>query len=147
MNRALLKMVRNTPSQLLRSFAGRAMATALVAFFAACVAATATQASPLPQNDEVQAPTVRERVMAMPPHTLVQVRVHNTNLRGRVSVTTRKGFVIQFISDGKNRKQKLSYDDVQSIQAVDGNGRGASFSIHFAVDDGSGQGVDVEIDH
>jgi len=82
--------------------------------------------------------------MTLPPHTMVQVRLHNKNLKGRVRVATRKGFVLEFTSDGKDRNEKISYDDVQSIQPVEKNG--ASFSIHFVIDGGSGGGVDVQID-
>lgn len=147
MNQATLNMVRYRPFQFMRSPGQRAIATVLVAVFTTCSVAAAASASPLPQNDPEQAPTVRERVMAMPPHTMVQVRLHNRNIKGRVSVVTRKGFVLQFTADGKNRNQKVSYDDVQSIQPVEGNGKGASFSIHVVIDGGSGGGVDVQIDH
>ena len=85
--------------------------------------------------------------MALPPHTLVQVRVHNVNLKGRVRVATRKGFVLEFDADGKNRKKKISYDDVQSLKPLEGDGKGASVSIHIAIEDKSGGGVDVQIDH
>src|SRR5689334_13846056 len=133
MNRALLKMVRNKARQPLRFSASRAMATALVAVFAGCLAATSALASPLPQDDQAQPPTVRERVMAMPPHTLVQVRVHNKSLRGRVRIANRKGFVLQFTADGKDRNQKISYDDVQSLDTVDENGKGGKVSLHLVI--------------
>ena len=82
--------------------------------------------------------------MTLPPHAVVQVRLHNKNLKGRVRVATRKGFVLEFTSDGKDRNEKISYDDVQSIHPTEKNG--ASFSIHFVIDGGSGGGVDVQID-
>ena len=134
------------PLHFMRRAPCSAMATTLTAIFAFCLAGTAT-ASPSPQNDREQTPTVRERVMAMPPHTLVQVRVHNKSLRGRVRIATRKGFVLQFTADGKDRNQKFSYDDVQSIDAVDENGKGNKVSVHVVIESGSGGGVDVEIDH
>lgn len=148
MNQAMLKMVRCQPLPFVSSSARRVIAGALMAMFATGLIATAAHASPSQQNDpDERTPTVRERVMAMPPHTLVQVRLHNKNLKGRVSIATRKGFVLQFMADGKNRNRKVSYDDVQSIQPIEGNGRGDSFSIHVVIDGGSGGGVDVRIDH
>jgi hypothetical protein len=147
MKRAKLKMTQYGGLQFVRSAATRATATALAAAFAIGLATAAANAMPLPQNDSEQTPTVKERVMALPPHTLVQVRLHNKNLKGRVRIATRKGFVLQFTADGKNRNQKISYDDVQSIQPVEGNSKGTSFSIHVVIDGGSGGGVDVQIDH
>ena len=144
MNQATLNMVICKPSGFL-DFARRwAIATTFAGIFAIGLSGVVASASPLPQTDPDQTPTVRERVMALPPHTMVQVRLHNKNLKGRVRIATRKGFVLQFSSDGKNRNEKISYDDVQSIQAAEGNG--ASFSIHFVIDGGSGNAVDVQID-
>lgn len=145
MNKATLSKVMCKPSVSL-NFARRwVIATTLAGVFAIGLAAAAASGSPLPQNVPDQTPTVRERVMALPPHTMVQVRLHNKNFKGRVRIATRKGFVLQFSSDGKNRNEKISYDDVQSIQPIEGNG--ASFSIHFVIDGDSGNAVDVQIDH
>lgn len=143
---AARNVIQSRPLHFMRRAPRSAMATTLTAVFAICLAGTAA-ASPSPQNDREQTPTVRERVMAMPPHTLVQVRVHNKSLRGRVRIATRKGFVLQFTADGKDRNQKFSYDDVQSIDAVDENGKGNKVSVHVVIESGSGGGVDVEIDH
>jgi hypothetical protein len=146
MNNPARKLIQSRPLHFMRRARRSAMATTLAAVLAICLAGTAA-ASPLPQNDREQTPTVRERVMAMPPHTLVQVRLHNKNLKGRVRIATRKGFVLQFTADGKNRDQKISYDDVQSIDTVDENGKGNKVSVHIVIESGSGGGIDVEIDH
>ncbi|HEV2351740.1 MAG TPA: hypothetical protein VG028_18065 [Terriglobia bacterium] len=147
MNEATLKMVRHQPMQFMRSAPRRAIATTLAAVFVICLSNAAAGATPWPQNDPQQTPTVKERVTALPPHTLVQVRVHNQSLRGRVSVVTRKGFVLQFTADGKTKNKKISFNDVDSIQPVEGEGKGGSFSIHVVIEGGSGGGVDVQIDH
>lgn len=147
MNRTVLKMVRYRPLQFMRSPGRGAIPTRLAAVFSICLAGAVAVAAPLPQNDLEQTPTVRERVMAMPPHTMVQVRLHNKSIRGRVSVVTHKGLLLQIAADGKTRNERISYDDVESIEPVEGNGKGASFSIHVAIDGGSGGGVDVQIDH
>lgn len=146
MNQATLNKVKCKPSAFLHSARRWVVATAVAGIFAIGLSAAVAGASPLPQTDPDQAPMMRERVLALPPHTMVQVRLHNRNLKGRVRVVTRKGFVLEFTSDGKSRNEKISYDDVQSLQPVESNGKGSSFSIHVVIGDGSGGGVDVQID-
>ena len=129
------------------SLARRAIATALVAVFTTCSAAAAASAPPSPQTGPEKAPTVRERVLAMPPHTMVQVKLHNKNIRGRLSVVTRKGFVIQIAAGDKTANEKVFFEDVESIKAIEGNGKGDSVSVHIVVDGSKGDGVDVLIEH
>ena len=147
MNLAMLKMFRSRPSQSMGSLARRALATALVAVSTTCLAAAAASAPPSPQTGSEESPTVRERLLAMPPHTMVQVNLHNKKIRGRLSVVTRKGFVIQIAASGKTENEKISFDDVESIKAIEGNGKGSSVSVHVVVEGGSGGGVDVLIEH
>jgi hypothetical protein len=142
MNRAMLKMFRCRPSQSMGSLARRAIAAAWIAVFTTCLAGAAAGAPPSPQAGPEKAPTVRERILAMPPHTMVQVKLHNKKIRGRVSVVTRKGFVIQFAAGDKTDNEKISFDDVESIQALEG--KGTAVSAHIVVD---GADVDVRIEH
>ena len=90
---------------------------------------------------------MRERLLALPPHTMVQVRLHDKKIKGRLSVVTRKGFVIQISAGEKTKNEKISYNDVRSIDAIEETGKGNKVSIHIVVDNRSGSGVDVEIDH
>lgn len=147
MNRALLKTFRCRPSQSMGSLARRTIAIVLVAVFTTCLAATAASAPPSPQAAPEKAPTVRERVLAMPPHTMVQVKLHNKDIRGRLSVVTRKGFVIQISAGNKTENEKVSFDDVESIKAIEGTDKGTSVSVHVVVEGRSGGGVDVQIEH
>ena len=78
---------------------------------------------------------------------MVQVKLHNKNIRGRLSVVTRKGFVIQIAAGAKTENEKVSFDDIESIKAIQGNGKGNSVSVHVVVDGGKGEGVDVLIEH
>ena len=147
MNLAMLETFRCRPSQSICSLARRALATALVAVFTTCSAAAAAGAPPSAQAGPEKEPTVRDRVLAMPPHTMVQVNLHNKKIRGRLRVVTRKGFVIQIAASGKTENEKISFDDVESIKAIEGNGKGSSVSVHVVVDGGKGEGVDVLIEH
>ena len=148
MNTAMLKMFRRRASQSVCSLARRAIASALVAAFTTCSAVGAAGAPPSPQTGPEKDPTVRERVLAMPPHTMVQVNLHNNKkIRGRLSVVTRKGFVIQIAAGDKTGNQKISFDDIESIKAIEGNGKGTSVSVHIVVEGGAGGGVDVQIEH
>jgi hypothetical protein len=147
MNPKVPEIIRHYLSHTMRSFARKAIATTLVAVFTACSALAAAGAQASPQDRLDEPPTVRERLQALPPHTLIQVKMHDKNIRGRLSVVTRKGFVIKISSDGKTKNEKINYDDVQSIDAIERNGKGNKVSIHIVVDNGSGSGVDVQIDH
>ena len=142
MNRAMPQKSRCRPSQFMGYLARRAVTTAWVAVFIACSAAAVVGAPPSPQAGSEETPTVRERILAMPPHTLVQVKLHHKKIRGRVSVVTRKGFVLQIAAGGKTENEKISFDDVESIQAIEG--KGTAVSAHIVVD---GTDVDVRIEH
>jgi hypothetical protein len=146
MNLAMLKMFRCRPSRSMCSLARRAIATILVAVFTSCSAAAAG-APPAPQTGPEKSPTVRERILAMPPHTMVQVKLHNKNIRGRLSVVTRKGFVIQVTAGGKTENEKISFDDVESVNTVEGSGKRTSVSVHIVLEGGARGGVDVLIEH
>jgi hypothetical protein len=145
MSLTALKINRYRPSQSKCFLARRAFAASLVAVFTACSAAAG--GPPSPQGDQEKTPTVRERLQALPPHTTIQVKLHDKKIRGHLSVVTRKGFVIQITAGGKTKNEKISYDDVQSIDAIEETGKGNKVSIHVVVDNGSGSGVDVQIDH
>ena len=73
---------------------------------------------------------------------MVQVKLHNKKVRGRLTVVTRKGFVIQFAAGDRTENEKISFDDVESIQAIEG--KGTAVSAHIVVD---GADVDVRIEH
>ncbi len=147
MSLTALKIIRHRPTQSIISFARRAIAATLVVIFIACSAMEVAGAQASPQDDSEKSPTVRERLQTLPPHTMVQVKLHDKKIRGRLSVVTRKGFVIQISAGDKTKNEKISYDDVQSIDAIDGTGKGNKVSIHVVVDSGSGSGVDVQVDH
>ena len=142
-----LEIVRYQSSLSISSFAKWAIATVLVAACTACLATAAAGAQASPQDRPEDPPTVRERLQALPPHTTVQVRLHDKKIKGRLSVVTRKGFVIQITADGKNKNEKISYDDVKSIDAIEETGKGNKVAIHIVVDTGSGSGLAVQIDH
>ncbi len=140
-----IKTSRCTLSQSTYSLARRAIATTFVAVLATWLNTTAAGVPPVPQAGPEKAPTVRERIQAMPPHTMVQVKLHNKKIRGRLSLVTRKGFVIQFAAGDKTENEKISFDDVESIQAIEGSGHGTTVSAHIVLDGGGG--VDVLIEH
>ena|SRR5271167_166830 len=115
MNIAMLKIFRCKPSPSMCSLARRVIVTALVAVFTTCSAAAATGAPPSPQAGLEKAPTVGESIPAMPPHTKVQVKLHNKKIRGRVSVVTGKG-----------------------------GGKGTTVSAHIVVEGGAGVDIRIE---
>jgi hypothetical protein len=78
---------------------------------------------------------------------MIQVKLHDKRIKGRLSVVTRKGFVIKVTAGGKTENKKIAYNDVQSLDALDNTGEGNKVSVHVVVESPSGTGVDVEIDH
>lgn len=78
---------------------------------------------------------------------MVQVNLHNNRkIRGRLSVVTRKGFVIQIAAGDKTGNEKISFDDIESIKAIEMAKELRCPSI-FVVEGGAGGGVDVQIEH
>jgi hypothetical protein len=132
MKTARLEAFRNTSSQSIRSLARRAIATTLVAAFTICSTASAAGAPFSPQSDTEKAPTLKERVLAFPPHAMVQVKLRSKEkIRGRLGEITDEGFVVQTATGGKIDSQKISFNDVKSIKVTEG-GKGGKVAAYIA---------------
>jgi len=125
MKTARLEVFRNTPSKSIHSLTRRAIATMLVAAFTICSTASAAGAPSSPQTGTAKAPTMKERVLAIAPNTMVQVKLRSKQkISGRLGEVTNEGFLIQTATGDKIENQKISFNDVKSIKAVTERGKG-----------------------
>jgi len=140
MKTSRLEVFRNMPSQSFCSLARRAIATALVAAFIGSTA-SAAGAPFSPQTGTEKAPTLKERVLAIPPNAMVQVKLRSKEkIKGRLGEVTNEGFVVQAATGDKIENQKISFNDVKSIKAIAG-GKGARVASYIII----GAGVAVVV--
>jgi len=91
------------------------------------VGASATGAS-LPQETTKKA-TVQERIMEIPPGTMIEVRLMDKNkVRGRLGEVTNEGFSLQTAQGNKVETQKIAFTDVKSFKKAKGGETGKGFS-------------------
>src|SRR5271157_3412 len=87
------------------------------------VGASATGAS-LPQ-ETTKKPTVQERIMEIPPGTMVEVRLMDKHkVRGRLGEVTNEGFSLQTAQGNKVETQKIAFTEVKSLKKVEGETTG-----------------------
>jgi hypothetical protein len=98
------------------------------------VGASATGAA-LPQETTKKA-TVQERIMEIPPGTMVEVRLMDKHkLRGRLGEVTNEGFSLQTAQGNKVETQKIAFTEVKTLKKVEGEttgkkvGRGVVYGL------------------
>jgi hypothetical protein len=91
------------------------------------VGASARGAS-LPQ-ETTKKPTVQERILEIPPGTMIEVRLMNKHkVRGRLGEVTNEGFSLQTAQGNKVETQKIAFTDVKSFKNAEGGGTGKGIS-------------------
>jgi preprotein translocase subunit SecF len=89
--------------------------------------APATGAS-LPEETTKKA-TMQERIMEIPPGTIVEVRLMNKHtFRGRLGEVTNEGFSLQTAQGNKVETQKIAFTEVKTLKKIDGETTGKKFS-------------------
>lgn len=67
-------------------------------------------------------PTLKERILEIPPGTMIEVRLLNKQkLRGRLGEITDEGFSLQTAQGNKIETRKLTFDDLKSVKKVEGS--------------------------
>lgn len=78
-------------------------------------------ATPPAQSGSEGKPTVKERILEIPPGTMIEVRLLNKQkIRGRLGEITDEGFSLQTAQGNKIETQKLGFTDVKSFKQVEG---------------------------
>jgi hypothetical protein len=97
------------------------------------VGVSATAAS-LPQ-ETTKKPTVQERILEIPPGTMIEVRlVNKQKLRGRLGEITNEGFSLQTAQGNKIETQKIAFTDVKSFKkAEETTGKGISRGVIYGL--------------
>lgn len=97
------------------------------------IGASATGAA-LPQETTKKA-TVQERIMEIPPGTMVEVRLMDKHkVRGRLGEVTNEGFSLQTAQGNKVETQKIAFTEVKTLKKVEGAtgtkvGRGVIYGL------------------
>lgn len=83
-------------------------------------------ASAAPRAGEEQTqpkPTLKERLLEVPPGTMIEVRLLNKKkVRGRLGELTDQGFSLQIAQGNKIETQQVAFTDVKSVKRVEGKG-------------------------
>ncbi len=70
-------------------------------------------------------PTLKERVLAIPPGTMTEVKLLNKQkIRGRLGEVTDEGFTLTTAQGDKISTQKIAFADVKSIKKIEGGKAG-----------------------
>lgn len=82
-------------------------------------------ASNPPQTENAAAQTLKERLLEIPPGTLVEVRLMNREkLKGRLGEASDEGFTLQTAKRNKIETRKIAFDELKSIKTLEGKGTG-----------------------
>jgi hypothetical protein len=74
------------------------------------------------QAETSSKPTLREKVLEIPPQTMVEVRLKNKEkVRGRLVEVSSEGFVVKVVSGQAIEDRKVAFDDVKSMKKFEGN--------------------------
>lgn len=90
-----------------------------------CAKAKDGGASNPPQTENAAAQTLKERLLEIPPGTMVEVRLMNRErLRGRLGEISDEGFALQTAKGNKIETRKIAFDELKSIKTLEGKGTG-----------------------
>lgn len=65
-----------------------------------------------------QKPTLRERLLEIPPGSLVVVRLKNKDkLRGRLGEVSSEGFILKYAKGNEIEERKVGFDELKSIKS------------------------------
>jgi hypothetical protein len=73
------------------------------------------------QAESKAKPTFKERILEIPPGTMIEVRLlSKEKLRGRLGEITDEGFAVQTAKGNKIETRKIAFEDVKSLAKVEG---------------------------
>jgi hypothetical protein len=82
----------------------------------------AAGAVPGGQTGSGRKPTIKERILEIPPGTMIEVRLLNKQkIRGRLGEITDEGFSLQTAQGDKIDTQKFAFGDLKSVKKVEAN--------------------------
>ncbi len=87
------------------------------------------------QSGAATRPTLKERILEVPPGTMIEVRLLNKQkIRGRLGEVTDEGFSVQTAQGNKIDTQKVAFTDVKSVKKLEGStgtkiGKGVVYAL------------------
>lgn len=92
--------------------------------------AEALAASAPTQTEGAQNPTLKEKVLEIPPQTMVEVRLRNKEkVRGRLGEVSNEGLALKVAKGDKIEDRKIAFGELKSIKAVEGKGSKAAWIV------------------
>ena len=74
----------------------------------------------LGQTESKAKPTLKERILEVPPGSMIEVRLHNKEkFRGRLGEITDEGLSLQTAQGNKIESQKIAFADMKSFKKVE----------------------------
>jgi hypothetical protein len=97
------------------------LATVLIATTTLDARVNTLLAVPLGQAATEQKPTLKERLLEVPPGTMIEVRLRDKQkIRGRLGEIDDEGFNLTAVQGEKVVKQKIAYTELKSFKKVEG---------------------------
>lgn len=85
----------------------------------------AARAVPLGQAATERKPTMKERILEVPPGTMIEVRfLSKQKIRGRLGEITDEGFSLTTVQGEKITTQKVAFTELKSFKKVEGGKAG-----------------------
>jgi hypothetical protein len=85
----------------------------------------AARAVPLGQGATERKPTMKQRILEVPPSTMIEVRLLNKQkIRGRLGEITDEGFSLTTVQGEKITTQKVAFTELKSFKKVEGGKAG-----------------------
>jgi hypothetical protein len=92
--------------------------------------AAAVGALPVAQTESKGNPTLKQRMLEVPPGTMIEVRLLNKQkIRGRLGELTDEGFSLTTAQGEKISTQKVAFTEVKSFKKVEG-GKGGHVVLY-----------------
>jgi hypothetical protein len=94
----------------------------------------AARAVPPGQAATERKPTIKERILEVPPSTMIEVRLLNKQkMRGRLGEITDEGFSLTTAQGEKVTTQKVAFTEVKSFKKVEGGGVKTGHAVLYAL--------------
>ena len=78
-----------------------------------------------PQEPGTRKPTLREKALAIPPGSMVEIRMKNKEkLRGRLEGVSNDAVTVKLAKGDKIDQRKIAFDDIKSIKPIEGTKAG-----------------------
>jgi hypothetical protein len=114
----------------MRKVLAAVLVSALLGNASLCPGEQDPKASRPAQAGSSSSPSLKQKVLETPLHTMIEVRLLNKEkLRGRLGEVFDTGFVVKTVHQDKIEDRKIAFDEVKSVKVVEGTGSKAGWIV------------------